>query len=243
LVVDSVQSAKFITDKKSKTLIKKLEAMASKYEARKLHRQVVISGRVKTMNESIYFNVDKLHEAIGSDSQIQFKYFQWNVKKEMELRKGGAWYQVSPWALMWDDENYYLVAYDGEEKKIKHYRVDKMLKISLVNKKREGKEEFQEFDMPRYNKSLFGMYGGEEVQITLEAENEFAGVLIDRFGKDIIIRQVDAEHFRTVVNVAVSNQFLGWIMALGNGVKIVSPESVVDRMRQEIKLLNEMYRK
>jgi predicted DNA-binding transcriptional regulator YafY len=242
LLVDSVQSAKFMTDKKSKTLISKLEAMASKYEARKLHRQVVISGRVKTMNESIYFNVDKLHEAIGSGSQIRFKYFQWNVKKEMELRKGGAWYQVSPWALMWDDENYYLVAYDGEEKKIKHYRVDKMLKISLLAAKREGREEFQEFDMPRYNKSLFGMYGGEEVKITLEAENEFAGVLIDRFGKDIIIRQVDAEHFRTVVNVAVSNQFFGWIMSLGNGVKIVAPESVVEQMRQVIRLLNEMYK-
>ena len=242
LLVDSVQSAKFMTDKKSKSLIRKLEAMASKYEAQKLHRQVVISGRVKTMNESIYFNVDKIHEAIGSDSQIRFKYFQWNVKKEMELRKGGAWYQVSPWALMWDDENYYLVAYDGEEKKIKHYRVDKMLKISLLDTKREGKEEFQEFDMARYNKSLFGMYGGEEVKITLEAENEFAGVLIDRFGKEIIIRQVDADHFRTVVNVAVSNQFLGWIMALGNGVKIVAPESVVERMRQEIKLLDEMYK-
>ena len=242
LLVDSVQSAKFMTDKKSKTLISKLEAMASKYEARKLHRQVVISGRVKTMNESIYFNVDKLHEAIGSGSQIRFKYFQWNVKKEMELRKGGAWYQVSPWALMWDDENYYLVAYDGEEKKIKHYRVDKMLKISLLAAKREGREEFQEFDMPRYNKSLFGMFGGEEVKITLEAENEFAGVLIDRFGKDIIIRQVDAEHFRTVVNVAVSNQFFGWIMSLGNGVKIVAPESVVEQMRQVIRLLNEMYK-
>jgi predicted DNA-binding transcriptional regulator YafY len=117
-----------------------------------------------------------------------------------------------------------------------------MLKISLLDTKREGKEEFQEFDMARYNKSLFGMYGGEEVKITLEAENEFAGVLIDRFGKEIIIRQVDADHFRTVVNVAVSNQFLGWIMALGNGVKIVAPESVVERMRQEIKLLDEMYK-
>ena len=242
LLVDSVQSAKFMTDKKSKALISKLEAMASKYEARKLHRQVVISGRVKTMNESIYFNVDKLHEAIGTDSQIRFKYFQWNVKKEMELRKGGAWYQVSPWALMWDDENYYLVGYDGEEKKIKHYRVDKMLRISLLIAKREGREEFREFDMPRYNKSLFGMYGGEEVKITLEAENEFAGVLIDRFGKDIIIRQVDAGHFQTVVNVAVSNQFFGWIMSLGNGVKIVAPEAVVERMRQAIKLLNEMYK-
>lgn len=241
LLVDSVQSAKFMTDKKSKTLIKKLEGMASKYEARKLHRQVVISGRVKTMNESIYFNVDKLHEAIGCDSQIQFKYFQWNVKKEMELRKGGAWYTVSPWALMWDDENYYLVGYDGEEEKIKHYRVDKMLMISLLNKKREGKDKFREFNMPRYNKSLFGMYGGEEVQITLEAKNEFAGVLIDRFGKEIIIRQVDDEYFRTVVNVAVSNQFFGWIMSLGSGVRIVAPESVVEQMRKEIQLLNEMY--
>ena len=241
LLVDSVQSAKFMTDKKSKTLIKKLEGMASKYEARKLHRQVVISGRVKTMNESIYFNVDKLHEAIGCDSQIQFKYFQWNVKKEMELRKGGAWYTVSPWALMWDDENYYLVGYDGEEEKIKHYRVDKMLMISLLNKKREGKDKFRAFNMPRYNKSLFGMFGGEEVQITLEAKNEFAGVLIDRFGKEIIIRQVDDEYFRTVVNVAVSNQFFGWIMSLGSGVRIVAPESVVEQMRKEIQLLNEMY--
>ena len=243
LLVDSVQSAKFMIDKKSKSLIRKLEAMASKYEAQKLQRQVVISGRVKTMNESIYFNVDKLHEAIGCDSQIRFKYYRWNVKKEMELRKGGAWYVVSPWGLMWDDENYYLVGYDGEEKKIKHYRVDKMLQISVLDKKREGKEKFKEFNMPRYTKSLFGVFGGEEMQITLEAENDFVGVLIDRFGKDIIIRPVDEKHFRTIVNVAVSNQFLGWIMALGDGVKIVAPETAVERMKQEIRLLSEMYNK
>ena len=125
LLVDSVQSAKFITDKKSNALIKKLEGMVSKYEARKLQRQVIISGRIKAMNESIYYNVDKLHEAIGTDRQIRFKYFRWNINKEMELRKDGAWYQVSPWALMWDDENYYLVGYDAEDGKIKHYRVDK----------------------------------------------------------------------------------------------------------------------
>ncbi len=242
LLVDSVQSAKFMTDKKSKSLIRKLEGMVSKYEAQKLQRQVAISGRIKTMNESIYFNVDKLHEAIGSDSQIRFKYYQWNVKKEMELRKGGAWYKVSPWGLMWDDENYYLVGYDAEDKIIKHYRVDKMLQISLLNAKREGKDEFKEFDMPRYTKSLFGVYGGEELRITLEAENKFVGVLIDRFGKDIPIKLVDEEYFRTTVNVAVSNQFLGWIMALGNGVKIVAPETVVERMKHEIKMLSDMYK-
>ena len=106
LLVDSVQSSKFITDKKSGQLIKKLESLVSKYEGSQLHRQVIIAGRVKTMNESIYYNVDKIHAAIGADRQIRFKYFDWNLKKEMEPRYGGRWYQLSPWALMWDDEKY-----------------------------------------------------------------------------------------------------------------------------------------
>ena len=241
LLVDSVQSAKFITDKKSNALIKKLEGMVSKYEARKLQRQVIISGRIKAMNESIYYNVDKLHEAIGTDRQIRFKYFRWNIKKEMELRKDGAWYQVSPWALMWDDENYYLVGYDAEDGKIKHYRVDKMWRISVADRKREGKEQFRAFNMPRYTKSLFGMFGGEEVKVTLEAENGMVGILLDRFGKDIPVKPVDADHFRTSVVVAVSSQFLGWIMALGDGVKIIGPDKVVDRMKEEIRLISKMY--
>ena len=242
LLVDSVQSAKFITQKKSNSLIRKLEGMVSKYEARQLHRQVIISGRVKAMNESIYFNVDKLHEAIGAGRQISFKYYRWNINKEMELRKDGDWYQVSPWALMWDDENYYLVGYDSEDKKIKHYRVDKMMQIAIVDKRREGKEQFKAFDMPRYTKSLFGMYGGEEVQVTLEAENGMVGILIDRFGKDIPIMPVDENHFRTAVVVAVSDQFFGWIMALDEGVIIVGPEKVVKRMQEKIRLLNKVYK-
>ena len=241
LLVDSVQSAKFITDKKSNALIKKLEGMVSKYEARKLQRQVIISGRIKAMNESIYYNVDKLHEAIGTDRQIRFKYFRWNINKEMELRKDGAWYQVSPWALMWDDENYYLVGYDAEDGKIKHYRVDKMWRISVADRKREGKEQFKAFNMPRYTKSLFGMFGGEEVKVKLEAENGMVGILLDRFGKDIPVKPVDADHFRTSVVVAVSSQFLGWIMALGDGVKIIGPDKVVDRMKEEIRLISKMY--
>ena len=241
LLVDSVQSAKFITNKKSNSLIRKLEGLVSKYEARQLQRQVIISGRVKAMNESIYFNVDKLHEAIGTDCQIIFKYYRWNVNKQMILRKNGAWYQVSPWGLMWDDENYYLVAYDATDNRIKHYRVDKMLRISVVDKKREGKEQFKAFNMPRYTKSLFGMFGGEEVQVVLEAENGMVGILIDRFGKEIPVRPVDENHFRTTVNVAISTQFLGWIMALGNGVRIVGPEHVVERMQQEILRLYKLY--
>ena len=241
LLVDSVQSAKFITNRKSADLIRKLSALVSNHEAKYLQRQVVISGRVKTMNESIYYNVDKLHEAIGAKSRIRFKYYQWNVKKEPELRKDGAWYCVSPWALLWDNENYYLVAYDAEDDKIKHYRVDKMLKISITGDKREGKEKFGEFDLARYSRSLFGMYGGEEVRVTIEARNEMIGVLIDRFGKDLMITRSDDSSFRAVVEVAVSRQFLGWIMALGDGVRIVGPRSVVDEMREEARRLAGQY--
>ena len=241
LLVDSVQAAKFITDKKSMQLIKKLESLVSRYDAKKLHRQVVITGRIKTMNESIYYNVDKLHEAINAGCQIRFKYFRWNVKKEMELRKNGEWYRVSPWALMWDDENYYLVAYDAQDGKIKHFRVDKMLNIAVTDQLREGRDQFREFNMPQYSKSLFGMFGGMETDVTLEASNDMAGILIDRFGKDIFLIPKDDDHFRTTVKVAVSSQFLGWIFALGAGIRIVGPQSVVDQMKEEARRLSDQY--
>ena len=138
---------------------------------------------------------------------------------------------------MWDNENYYLVAYDAGDDKIKHYRVDKMLKISITGDKREGKERFGEFDLARYSRSLFGMYGGEEVRVTLDVRNDMIGVLIDRFGKDLMITKSDDNSCRTVVEVAVSRQFLGWIMALGDGVRIVGPESVVEQMREEVRRL------
>lgn len=233
LLVDSVQSAKFITAQKSQKLIKKLEGLVSKYEATQLQRQVYITGRVKTMNESIYYNVDKLHAAPSADAQIQFQYYQWNVKKEMELRRGGKLYQVSPWGLMWDDEYYYLVAYDAETDKIKHYRVDKMLRIQITDQKRAGKERYQSFNLPDYTKRIFGMFSGEETKVTLEADNSMAGVLIDRFGKDIMLIPQDGGRFRATVDVAISDQFLGWIVALGT-VKIVGPEAVVEKMQAKV---------
>ena len=241
LLVDSVQSAKFITDKKSQQLIKKLEHLVSHYQGKKLQRQVIISGRVKTMNESIYYNVDKLQEAIGADKQIRFKYFEWNLKKEMELRYDGAWYQVSPWALMWDDEKYYLIAYDPKRGKIIHYRVDKMISIGTVDEKREGYDVFKTFSVPRYTNTLFGMYVGEETKVTLEAENAMANVLIDRFGKDIIIAPVDDDYFRTTVTVAVSRHFFGWLMSLDGYVRIVAPANVVEEMKETIEEIAEQY--
>ncbi len=242
LLVDSVQSSKFITDKKSGQLIKKLESLVSRYEGSQLHRQVIIAGRVKTMNESIYYNVDKIHAAIGNDRQIRFKYFDWNLKKEMEPRYGGKWYQLSPWALMWDDEKYYLFAYDSKHETIIHYRVDKMTQIGILDEKREGHEAFRKFNIAHYTNTLFGMFAGDETKVTIEAENRLVSVFIDRFGKDIIIAPVDEDHFRTTVTVAVSKQFFGWIMGIDGDVRIVAPDSVVKQIRAEIESLAERYK-
>lgn len=241
LLVDSVQSARFITDKKSSQLIKKLESLVSRYDASKLHRQVIITGRVKGGNETIYYNVDRLHDAINEDRQIRFKYYDWNLKKELQPRYDGMWYQRSPWALVWDDEMYYLVVYDSKHGNITHYRVDKMKEIEILDEPREGKDEFKAFNLAHYTRSLFGMYAGEEIKVRLEADNDMIGVVIDRFGKDIIVVPADDNHFQTTVSVAVSSHFLGWIMSLDGKIRIIGPESVVDKMKEMIGKLSEQY--
>lgn len=241
LLVDSVQSAKFITEGKSNELIKKIEGLASQYEASQLHRQVFVNGRVKTMNESIYYNVDRIHTAIAENSRIRFRYFQWNVDKEMELRHNGAVYEVSPWALSWDDENYYLIAYDSIQGIIKHFRVDKMLNIESSGEQREGKQMFKSFNMAAYARKTFGMYGGVEEWVRIKCDNSLAGVMIDRFGKDISMTRLNEKQFIATVDVAVSRQFMAWVIGLGDGAEIIGPEPVVDEMRKEIKRLVGQY--
>lgn len=242
LLVDAIQSSKFITKKKSNTLIKKLEKLVSKYDAQKLQRQVYVSGRIKTMNESIYYIVDAIHNAISENKKIKFQYYQWNVKKEMELRHNGAWYHISPWGLSWNDENYYLIGYDSDVGKIKHYRVDKMLHIKLSNESREGKEHFKKLDMADYAKKSFGMFGGKEQTVKLRVKNSLAGVIIDRFGKDVMLIPADGESFTVNVDVHVSRQFLGWVFSLGKDIKIVGPDEVVKQMKMEIERLIKQYK-
>lgn len=242
LLVDAIQSSKFITEKKSYALIKKLETLASKYDAQKLQRQVYVSGRIKTMNESIYYTVDAIHNAISENKKIKFQYFQWNAKKEMKLRHNGAWYHISPWGLSWDDENYYLVGYDTDAGMIKHYRVDKMLRIKISDESREGKEHFKKLDMADYAKKSFGMFGGKEQTVKLSVHNKLAGVIIDRFGKDVMMIPADEEHFNVNVDVRVSRQFLGWVFSLRSDIQIVGPDDVVEQMRKEIVRSVEQYR-
>ena len=243
LLVDAIQSSKFITERKTNALIRKLEKMVSKYDAQKLQRQVYVSGRIKTMNESIYYTVDAIHNAITENKKIKFQYYQWNVKKEMELRHDGAWYHISPWGLSWDDENYYLIAYDSNEKIIKHFRVDKMLYIKSNGKGREGRQAFKSFDMAAYARKMFGMYGGKEEWVRIECDNSFAGVMIDRFGKEVSMIRLDDKRFVVNVEVAVSRQFLAWIIGLGEGVTLAGPQNVVEMMNAEIDRLIKQYKK
>lgn len=241
MLVDCVQSAKFLTEQKSQELIKKLENLTSSHEAKQLQRQVYIAGRVKTMNKSVFYHVDAIQSAISANAQIRFRYYRWNEKKQMELRHGGAYYQVSPWCLLWDNEYYYMVAYDAGEEKIKHFRVDKMLDISQLEDQRQGQDQFAARDTAAYTKRMFGMFGGEVRKVTLELENGMAGILLDRFGQDIMMMKQDESHVRTVVEVAVSNQFLGWVMSLGAGIRIVGPEDVVENMKEQIRRMQETY--
>ena len=242
LLVDAVQSSKFITERKSRQLIEKLEHYISRYDAKKLNQQVYVHGRIKTMNESIYYNVDAIHSAINAAVMISFQYFQWNLKKEMEPRHEGERYVISPWGLIWDNENYYMVGYDAKVELIKHFRVDKMLRIQPMDCKRKGQKLFPQGNIVNYAEKHFGMFSGKEESVTLLCQNEFIGVIIDRFGRDVKIRPVDKDHFQAKVEVVVSNNFFGWVFGLGDGVTLTGPEDVVASLREEVQRMYEQYR-
>lgn len=234
LLVDSVQASKFITTRKSKELIKKLEGLASKYEAQQLQRQVYVTNRIKTMNESIYYNVDKIHMAISNNTMIQFQYMEWTVTKETKLRRGGKVYVISPWVLSWEDENYYMIGFDAEAGITKHYRVDKMLHIESRNELREGKELFKGFDIAQYSKRTFGMYGGYHERISLRCRNSLIGVMMDRFGKEALIIKESEDAFMIKADVTVSGPFFGWLTTLGEAAVLISPETVVSEYKQHL---------
>ena len=241
LLVDAVQASKFITAKKSGELIKKLESFSSTYEAMKLQRQVYVANRIKTMNESIYYNVDFIHSAINDNKKITFKYYEWTPEKNKKLRHDGGTYCVSPWALTWDDEYYYMIAYDSAAALIKHYRVDKMVNIGICAEAREGAEMFGDFDMAIYSKQAFGMFGGELTTVLVECDNSLAGVIIDRFGTDVTIMP-KGEHFCASLKVMVSPTFISWALGFGGRLKILSPDFVAQKLIDTANEALELYK-
>ncbi len=235
LLVDAVSASRFITKSKSEQLIRKIEKLASRYEAVQLQRQIYTSGQIKNENESIYYHIDAIHTAVHENRQISFLYMEWNLLKKLVARKGGKHYRISPWSLMWNDENYYLIGYDAAAGMLKHFRVDKMGSIEMLKERREGEEIFKKCDLSAYSAKTFGMYGGEEQIVTLSFPNSLVGVVLDRFGKDVSLQKLAGERFAVHVKVMVSRQFYGWLAGIGKDVKVMAPESVREGYRGHLK--------
>jgi predicted DNA-binding transcriptional regulator YafY len=242
LLVDAVQCSKFITHKKSNELIKKIESLASSRQAALLHRQVYVTNRVKAINENIYYNVDRLHVAIAENKQVSFKYFDYDIKKEKKYRKNGDLYFVSPYALSWDDENYYLITFSEKYNDFTHYRVDRMTNIEIVDQPRVMLPDNEHFNIADYSKKVFNMFGGEEETVKLKFDNSLVNAVIDRFGKDVMLDKVDENSFSVRINVAISSTFFAWLTQFGNKVKILSPESVIEKYQNSIQEILEQYK-
>lgn len=241
LLVDSVQSSKFITQKKTLSLIGKIENLASCHEAKTLRRQVYVSNRIKTMNESIYYSVDEIHRGIAENRKIRFHYFEYTVQKERRFRRDGAWYVISPFALNWDDENYYLVGFDSELGIIKHFRVDKMADIEVTEELRDGEEIYAALDMGVYARKTFGMFTGDETSVRLQFENDLVGAVLDRLGRDVMLIPDGDSHFTVRTDVVVSPQFFAWVLGFGKKAKILEPERVVNQLKDHIDQIRQLY--
>ena len=234
LLMDAVQSSRFITQRKSDTLIRKLEGLASVHQAGQLQRQVYVSGRIKVMNESIYYNVDKLHTAIAGQKAITFKYFDYDIARKKVFRQEGKRYMVSPYGLIWNSENYYLVAFDHAHRELRHYRVDKMTEIVVTNLDREGREQHRDFQLAEYGQKHFGMYGGQELKVTLRGRRDKASLVWDRFGQDIILVPDGEDYFTVTLPVVISPQFFGWLLGLNGSITLAGPKEAVSAYRQRL---------
>ncbi|MCR5251083.1 MAG: WYL domain-containing protein [Lachnospiraceae bacterium] len=237
MLVDMVQASRFLSVKKSRELIKKLEGMAGRYEAGEMQRSVYVAERAKSSNESIYYAVDAIHRAISHRKGITFRYMEYTVDKAWQLKRGGGIYRVSPWYLMWNNENYYLIGFDEQREEIRHYRVDRMKELKEAETARMGGNAFAGFDIASYSKQAFNMFDGKERKLTLECANSLASVIVDRFGDDIILRREGEDRFRVNVTVSVSRQFYGWLAGLGGEIVIASPKKEADAYREYLQKL------
>ena len=240
MLVDAVESSKFITAGKSRDIISKLEIFAGQHRSRELARQVYVEDRVKTMSSASIYNIDAIHSAINGNKRISFKYFEYTADKKRVFRHRGERYETSPVALIWSEENYYLVAYDERDGARKNFRVDKMTDIALLDLPRSENAASERFNPANYARKIFGMYGGGEELVTLECRESLTGVIIDRFGTEPTFTKTDFG-FKVSLRVMVSPTFFAWVLGFGKDMRILSPSSVVEEIKRRIKEVGELY--
>jgi len=242
LLVDAVQSSRFITEKKSEELIAKLSSLTSQAQAADLNRHIFVTGRPKSVNEQSYYSVDAIHTAVNGGKKVTFKYFDYDVHKNRVFRKDGAVYEVTPITLCWDSDKYYLVAYNAEHNELRNYRVDRMSDVTISDINGDYFDKNQ-FNAAEHIKGMFGMFGGEVIRAELAFDNSFVNVVLDYFGKDTKITPKDDGIFEIIADVTVSPVFLGWIFQFGGKAKILSPDSLVDAMQEMIEANSALYSK
>ena len=225
LLIDAVQSSRFLTEKKSRELIEKLCNQCSVHDARLMRRDVLVSGRVKSMNETIYYNVDAIQEAISQNKQITFRYFDWDLKGQRRYRQ--RQYAASPYGLCQDNENCYLLAHSPRHG-VTSYRVDRMQEIVLTEENRTPCPELTGKNLVEHANRLFQMYSGETTAVKLRFHRSLINVVMDRFGRDTMLIPDGEEHFVFTVDVAVSPMFLSWVIGFGSKARILYPQSVID---------------
>ncbi len=233
LLVDAVQSSKVITIKKSIELINKIKKLTDENSAKKLQRQVVVTGRAKMENERVYYSIDAIHEAIAEGRKISFKYCEYDINKKLIPRKGGKDYVYTPALLIWDDERYYLVAYDAQHDSYTNFRADKMIDVKVMDEKAEIPKK--KLDAAMYTKSVFSMFQGEYEDVTIAADNRLIGAFLDKFGMDTMLRRHSDTEFAVKVNVAISTTFFAWLFQYGDMARIIYPESVAQKYVNHIK--------
>ena len=225
LLIDAVQSSRFLTEKKSRELIEKLCKQCSVHDARLMRRDMVVSGRVKSMNETIYYNVDAIQEAIGQNRQITFRYFDWGIDGKRRYRE--KHYQVSPYGLCQDNENCYLQALSPRYG-VTSYRVDRMSDITLTEEPRVPCPELTGKNLTRHANQLFQMFAGHPTTVKMRFHRSLTNVVMDRFGRDTMLIPDGDDHFVFTVDVAVSPMFLSWVIGFGSKAKILHPQSVIE---------------
>ena len=225
LLIDAVLSSKFLTEKKSRELIEKLCRECSVHDALLMRRDMLVSGRVKSMNETIYYNVDAIQEAIGQNKQITFRYFDWGIDGKRRYREKN--YEASPYGLCQDNENCYLLAHSPRHG-VTSYRVDRMTDIRLTDQSRTPCPELTGKALTEHAKRLFQMYAGDATTVKLRFHRELTNVVMDRFGRDTMLIPDGEDHFVFTVQVAVSPMFLSWVIGFGKKARILYPQSVID---------------
>lgn len=245
LIVDSLNASKFIPNEQLRSITDKVRRLADRHTRSTLNRRAVVADRIRDKNENVMKQADRIHEAIQQDRQITFRYFHYSPDRNREktYSKSGKGYVVSPFALVWNNGNYYLYAYVSEHSRFQYFRVDRMEQIALLaGQTREGKDAYREKDLTSRRAAVFDMYSGPEYSVRLRFQNRLAHSVIDKFGKDIVMVPDDETHFVTTVPVEISPPFFAWVATFGSAAKILGPEPVVVEMQKFLENAAKMYK-